>query len=186
VWGGTRRLYSPLACVGVMQITLDKNKLTDSTARGEYRRFPVSLTITPLGHHGGRLPSGNRRLGATLLNLPQHHEGRAPRMGLSQSCVRAAVRSEPAAEAGPAPSAKLGESTGDATLVMLRDFPLHDLSLSVDRLGGRGLRRGRFNLGLRVWNLGKSGRSSGLWCRRDGDHRSAQWRHFRGGGGARR
>jgi hypothetical protein len=33
-WGGTRRLYSPLACVRVMQIALDKSKLTESTPLG--------------------------------------------------------------------------------------------------------------------------------------------------------
>jgi hypothetical protein len=54
-----------------MQITFDKNKLTDFTpSRGNAADFQFSLTIRPVGHHGGRLPCGNRRLGATLLNLP--------------------------------------------------------------------------------------------------------------------
>jgi integrase len=50
-----------------MQITLDKNKLTDFTpSGGNTADFQFSLTIAPLGHHGGRLPSDNRRLGAIL------------------------------------------------------------------------------------------------------------------------
>jgi hypothetical protein len=49
-----------------MQITLDKNKLTDFTPSGKNTAdFWFSLTITPLGHHGGGLPSGNRRLASS-------------------------------------------------------------------------------------------------------------------------
>jgi hypothetical protein len=63
-----------------MQITLDKNKLTDFPG-GKYRRFPVSLT--PLGHHGGRLPSGNRRLGADRPPQTSASPLRDPRVALS-------------------------------------------------------------------------------------------------------
>jgi hypothetical protein len=73
--------------VRVMQITLDKNKLTDFTpSGGNTADFQFSLTITPLGHHGGRLPSGNRRLGATLLNLPAHAHNALGKPASSTMC----------------------------------------------------------------------------------------------------
>ena len=57
---------------------------------------------------------------------------------LDEMALTRCVHSEPAvtAEAEPAPSAILGVSPGEGALLVLRDFPLHDLSLFVDRLGG--------------------------------------------------
>jgi hypothetical protein len=73
------------------------------------------------------------------------------------------ARSEPAvpAQAESAPSAILGESTGEPALVVLRHSPLPDLTL-FDHRGGGSFRRWRFGLGPYLGNLRESERSSDL------------------------
>jgi hypothetical protein len=166
---------SQMADAGPAAATVEDFRYVAAPSTAQDGFIPVRLGPASSLRRTGRRPARNPW---PAPSAPATRSSAVPAVTLAPGSMNAATSifglPHQAEAGGPAPSAKLGQSRGEAALVMLRDFPLYDLSFSVDRLGGRSLRPGRFNLGLRPGNLGKSQRSDGLWCRRNGGHRSAQ------------